>query len=323
MFGYLRFFLAFVVMLSHVDVRFYGMNPGVSAVVVFYILAGYVVSHLYHDILPDGKYKLFYFLKDRILRIFPLYLYVIAVTVLFLLLSDFGDPHFTFIKTLNNLLIVPLNYYMYIDSAILTEPKWWLIPPAWSLGTELQAYIVLALLFSFQKYKRTFVLFSFIIYILANFSIIHPDYYGYRFLVGVLFIFLIGTYIQKKEYKFPYFIWGFILFVLVPFFYFTDSFSPTYTRETFLGLVVGIPLVSFLSRTKIKLPFNALLGSLSYGLFLSHFLAIWILHYFKIHFSLQIYDIFFIFFIANLIALVGVKYVEKHIEPLRMLKKTK
>ena len=321
MFGYLRFFLAFVVMLSHIDVRLYGMNPGVSAVVVFYILAGFVVSHLYHDILPDGKYKLYYFFKDRVLRIFPLYLYIIAFTTLFLLVSGFGDPHFTFIKTLNNLLIVPLNYYMYIDSAILTQPHWWLIPPAWSLGTELQAYFFLALLFLFSRYKIHLFLSTFFIYLLANFSLIHPDYYGYRFIVGVFFIFIIGTYIHKKEYKVPLLLWSFILFILLPFFYFTDSFSPTYTRETFLGLLLGIPVVTLFSRLKIRLPYNSLLGSLSYGLFLSHFLAIWILQYFNFTFSSRILYILTLFTIALCLSYIGVKYIEKPIEKRRMFKK--
>ena len=49
MFGYIRFALAFLVMLSHIGVRVYGLNPGVMAVVIFYILAGYVVSHLFND----------------------------------------------------------------------------------------------------------------------------------------------------------------------------------------------------------------------------------------------------------------------------------
>lgn len=53
MFGYLRFTLAFLVLLSHVGVTFYTLNPGVIAVVIFYILAGYVVSHLYKDIFPE------------------------------------------------------------------------------------------------------------------------------------------------------------------------------------------------------------------------------------------------------------------------------
>ena len=76
MFGYLRFILAYAVMLSHIGVRVHGLNPGVMAVVVFYLLAGYVVSFLYRELFASRQERLRYFYMDRIKRIFPLYLYV-------------------------------------------------------------------------------------------------------------------------------------------------------------------------------------------------------------------------------------------------------
>lgn len=45
--GYIRFFLAFLVLISHLGIRFKGMNEGVFAVVIFYILAGHVVTKLF------------------------------------------------------------------------------------------------------------------------------------------------------------------------------------------------------------------------------------------------------------------------------------
>jgi len=321
MFGYLRFFLAFVVMLSHLDVRFYGMNPGVSAVVVFYILAGYVVSHLYHDILPDGKYKLFYFLKDRILRIFPLYLYILFLTILFLLITDFANPHFTLKNTMANLTIIPLNYYMYFDFAVLEDPHWWLIPPAWSLGTELQAYLVLALFFFLKKRYRFFIVgISLCIYILANFSLIESDYYGYRLLVGVLFIFYMGMAFQKQEYKFLLFLY-FSLFILYMLNLFFTTFNAIYAKETLLGILVGFPILAFFAKRQYSLPYNALLGSLSYGLFLAHFLAIWIVTYLEWNFSSKIYEVLTILTIAIFLAYTGVISVERYTKRYRMFKK--
>ena len=203
MFGYLRFILSFLVLLSHVDVRFYGLNPGVFAVVIFYILAGYVVAHLWEDIIPNGpndqdsKDRLYRFYKDRALRILPLYIYAAFLTILFLLITGYANPQFSIIKLVNNFLIIPLNYFMFIDNTILTTtPDGWLIPPAWSLGTELQAYILLPFIFLFKKLKIVLVIFSFCIYLTANLSIINPDYFGYRLIVGVFFIFVAGIAIQ-------------------------------------------------------------------------------------------------------------------------------
>jgi peptidoglycan/LPS O-acetylase OafA/YrhL len=45
--GSLRFLLACLVLLSHLGISIGGLNPGVSAVVVFYLLAGHVAARLW------------------------------------------------------------------------------------------------------------------------------------------------------------------------------------------------------------------------------------------------------------------------------------
>jgi len=316
MFGYLRFILAFMVMFSHIGVKVNGLNIGVIAVVIFYILAGYVVSHLYRDIFSYKKNSFLLLYKDRLLRILPLYLYIIFITTLFLSITSFANPKFEFITMLNNLTIIPLNYYMYIDSTILTSttPAWNLIPPAWSLGTELQAYILLPFAIIFMRLRIFMFLVSFIIYMLANFSILNPDYYGYRFIVGVFFIFLLGFAIQrdsKQDKIILLSIWITIsLFALI--FLYKDSFSLGYTKETFIGLLIGLPIVYLLSKIKIKLPLNSILGSLSYAIFLTHFLAIWILQYNNLSISVTTTYIIKLILVTLFISSVGILLVEKN-----------
>ncbi len=279
MFGYIRFILALLVVLSHLDIRFYGLNQGVIAVVIFYILAGFVVSYIYNNIY-NRDYRLF--IIDRVKRIFPLYLFIIFLTVIFLLTTNYGNPHFNLINILSNLTIIPLNFYMWIDSTILTNPKWCLIPPAWSLGTELQAYIILPFTIIYPKLKYILALISFLIYTVANLNIIHPDYYGYRLIVGVVFIFILGSSLQQllvsKKRVNIYFIstiWFSTLFLMVSIIY-LDLPIKAYLKETTIGILIGTPLIYLLSNSKKRLPLNSILGKLSYSLFLSHFLAIWI-----------------------------------------------
>lgn len=73
--GYIRFFLAFLVLISHLGIRFKGMNEGVFAVVIFYILAGHVVTKLFLEKIKSNdiikRLKIFYI--ERFLRIFPRY----------------------------------------------------------------------------------------------------------------------------------------------------------------------------------------------------------------------------------------------------------
>ena len=277
MFGYLRFILALFVLLSHTGVRFFSLNPGVFAVVIFYILSGYVTTYLFFEVIP-AKNKVLNFYKDRLIRIFPLYLIILTITVLFITITGYGNPKFHIINTLSNITIIPLNYYMYIDTNILSNPKWPLIPPAWSLGTELQAYILLPFLLLNRKLFFVFFILSFSIYTLANLSLLHPDYFGYRLIAGVLFFFLIGSLIRKKEKKIlktiytVVFFEAFLLFV-------TDTINRySFTKETLLGLLVGIPTIWLLSNKKGIL-LNKLLGRLSYSIFLVHFFFIWLFKY--------------------------------------------
>ena len=77
--GLFRLFLAMLVVLGHMDVNVPGLHIAVSAVVVFYVLSGHVVSNLWRES-PELSIqnRAIWFYKDRALRIFPLYLTVMA-----------------------------------------------------------------------------------------------------------------------------------------------------------------------------------------------------------------------------------------------------
>jgi peptidoglycan/LPS O-acetylase OafA/YrhL len=84
MFGYFRFFLASLVLISHVGINYRGFNPGVAAVVSFYMLAGFVVCHLFSKIFKSEKPLYFHFYYERALRIFPQYLFIAGLTLIFI-----------------------------------------------------------------------------------------------------------------------------------------------------------------------------------------------------------------------------------------------
>ena len=192
MFGSLRFILAILVAVSHLDfmIPLPGpgtINPGVFAVVIFYILSGYVMASSFSRNYSLSISKASAFWIDRIFRVFPQYLFFLLLTTLFLALTNYGSPQFHAGSFLSNLLIIPLNYYMFFDSSILQNPKWPLIPPAWSLGAELQFYALVPLLLSQPKLRFITSGVSFFIFSLASFKLINQDYYSYRLIPGVLF----------------------------------------------------------------------------------------------------------------------------------------
>ncbi len=320
--GYIRLILAILVLLSHTGITINGLNPGVIAVIIFYMLAGGVVTHLWHDIIPQGKGKLRAFYIDRILRIFPLYLYVAGLTVIFILITGYGDPHFQPLITLSNIVIIPLNYYMFIDNTILSSPPWRLIPQAWSLGTELQAYLLLPFILMYKKAILPILAISFMLYTAANLNVIHTDYYGYRLLPGILFIFLIGGILKQEQKKATRPIrsnWLFLIAVTnYLIFHYASLFQHVYTQETLIGIIIGIPLLRLTSTSSIRLRYNKVAASLSYGVFLSHFLVIWFLDYSGSieKGTLEYYIALMI--LTLVIAYSGIKLIEERVNIIRM-----
>jgi len=324
--GHIRLILALLVLLSHTGITINGLNPGVIAVVIFYMLAGGVVTHLWHDILTDGKGKLLHFYKDRVLRIFPLYLYVALLTILFLLMTGYAEPRFSVITLLNNTLIIPLNFYMVIDNTILSEPSWWLIPQAWSLGTELQAYLLLPLVLIYKRVKWLLFIFSIFVYMAANLTYIHTDYFGYRLIPGVFFIFIIGSMIkdgQKTKSNIVAALLMAAVLITYGLFDYFDAFKQVYTQETLLGLLIGVPLLVLTGTTTVRLPLNKLAASLSYGVFLSHFLVIWLLDYYNVLITNTILYYGLLISLTLVISYSGTKLIETRINALRMRSKPK
>jgi len=323
MIGYVRLLLATTVLLSHLDVRIAGLNPGVCAVVIFYMLAGGVVMHIWHDILPEGKGKLMAFYKDRCLRIFPLYIYVASLTLVFLLATSYGNPGYSVLTLCYNAIIIPLNYYMLIDSTIMTDPAWNLVPPAWSLGTELQAYILLPFALQYKRLRMALVILSVIIYMTANLAYINTDYFGYRLLPGVFFIFLLGGSLKSWEKKNIKWL-PVLMFIIIVMLYLVVTFQQqvlqNYARETMLGIAIGIPLLSISHHIKKRLPYNRMAGALSYGIFLTHFLMIWIVEYTQVINPEGLLYYCTIILAAAITSWLGIAAIEHKIDRIRMKK---
>lgn len=328
MVGYLRLVLAYLVLLSHINLRIFDINPGVFAVVTFYILSGYVVTHLWDDVLPKGPGRWWRFCRDRALRIAPLYLYVTCLTLLFLAATGYAQPVYSPVKLLANVLIIPLNYYMWFDTTILTRPAWCLIPPAWSLGAEEQAYLLMSVLLLWPRIRYLLAPLSLLVFLCATFGIINTDFYGYRLLPGVFFIFIAGHCLCRIQNgkanlfdrNYPVVLWCIIASSALVL-YTNGNYRICYVRETLSGLLIGIPLVYLLSGRALKIVGNSLCGSLSYGIFLSHFLVIWLLDYLGIevtshHFFTGEYHML-LSVVTLAIALAGIVWFEKPVDRYR------
>lgn len=274
--GVYRLLLAMLVAVSHMGVTFMGFNPGVVAVVSFLIISGFVMTSLIERTYnTPGQIGLFY--VDRLLRLYPQFLvyFVMACAVIHFLLP--GTPQATAL-TLENIVtslpIVPLGFYMFG----ITVPE--ILPPAWSLGLEMCFYLLIPFLILYKTRGIAFAL-SVTVFLGASLGYLDTDIYGYRLLPGVLFIFLCGSYLYRAQAKGLWIAFVTVLIAALMFLAIVVGIIPRrpFNAEVTLGIALGLPAVFVLSRLKHH-RLDEFLGNISYGVFLNHFVVIYVLRAF-------------------------------------------
>jgi len=145
MFGLLRFFLSYLVVLSHLIGSIYAMHFGYYAVRAFFVVSGFLMTAALNDVYRFDGIR---FWTSRLLRLLPLYylicLFTLAVVVQFPVESEQYHPRWRIGDSLAgwefdgvmNLMVLPLQYAV---------PEFRLVPPYWSIAIELEMYLVLYL----------------------------------------------------------------------------------------------------------------------------------------------------------------------------------
>ncbi len=282
MLGSLRLLLALSVAASHANLRLGGLNPGVVAVIGFYLISGYVMAGLIRrNYSQPSQASVFYL--DRAIRLLPQYLFYAGLTLAWHLYTQTTTPFLSRSPSpgnlLNNLFIAPLNYYMFNGSDQYT-----LIPPAWSLGAEVQFYLLAPFLLIWPKRLLLAGLLSLGVYLTALSGFINSDWYGYRLLPGVLMFFLLGAGLQHLHQQrqptraLTLTVGVSALAVLaLGLLQLNGTLRQPYNFETLLGLILGLALLHTLA-TRSRNRWDDLAGDISYGVFLNHFLIMWTLY---------------------------------------------
>jgi len=266
-------------LLSHADFRIRQLNPGVTAVIGFYLISGYVMAGLIQRHY-DTPQRMPWFYLDRLLRLMPQYL-IYASLVLAWQLTTGARTQFLARAPgawdlFNNLTVVPLNFYMYNGADQYT-----LIPPAWSLGAELQFYLLAPAMLIWPRVGLALAGASLLVHVAALHGWLNTDWYGYRLLPGILWVFGLGMLMFHWHRLRPR--WAAALAVSAPvvalltWLYLCSRglHAAPYHQEVLVGWALGVPLVHWLARRRAGAP-DQLAGDLSYGVFLNHFLLIWL-----------------------------------------------
>lgn len=142
----LRFFLALGVVLFHLHLgwRYDDMavtwlfERGRLGVDVFFILSGFVLTHVYAATLEAGRFSYRSFLMARVARVFPVHILALTGMLLMVLAAEFlkqeyRSEHFTAGGFLKTLMLVQA----WFPSSTLNEWN----GPSWSLSAEWFAYL--------------------------------------------------------------------------------------------------------------------------------------------------------------------------------------
>jgi peptidoglycan/LPS O-acetylase OafA/YrhL len=266
MLGTLRFFLALAVAFSHM-----GLTPdfhfGAMSVIVFYTIAGYVMSHSFRHNFLGSLSNVRGFYLDRLFRIYPLYIVSLVLIFLFVALTGYGKLYLDTKSMAVNVTLFMLNAYPTIMN-----------PASWSLGTEVQFYVLLPFLVCFPWLKYCLLPLSYGIFVAASFGFIPPLEWGYKLLPGTLFFFITGLILhdahatgERAARVSLSMIFTIAVLHLATLAFFPKAANQPYAFEELSGLILGGTLILVLAQSKpSNRKLDDLFGRLSYPLFLSH-----------------------------------------------------
>lgn len=260
-----------------------GRNPGVVAVISFFVMSGYVMALLvtkHYPRLMDAPA----FYLDRAARLFPQYLFYLGIVVAMALTIGGIKGRFVQIVDLQhiilNALILPTGYFMYdgLDRALY-------IAPAWSLGLEMSFYLVFPFFWVLPKAAKIIVTaISAGVGVCAFLGVLQTDYFGYRLLPGTLYLFAAGcalAFPNRIGKYYPLLVATGASIALVVALVSPTYYSYGYNLEVTLGTLIGVTAVWLLSKLKFS-SLDEFLGNMSYGVFLSHYPLIYVSNRFNI-----------------------------------------
>ncbi len=273
MFGTLRLFLAIMVVWYHVGAPPSSVQTGVVAVAVFFIISGYVMTAAVESRFSGpGGWSAFY--RDRVLRLWPQYLFYLALYGLAITLfggsKAFHSGAFTPWVALGYLTILPLCFFPFSADLSL----FMIIPQAWSLGTELCFYALLPWMLRARWAIPAISVVSIGVYCLATHGVIPRDPFTYRVLPGCLVFFLIGHFLHERQTgRLAALLTALSVNMLL--LAWTGAATADYNLDLYIAAMGGSVAVGLLARQRPN-RLDERLGALSYGCYLVHFLMIFI-----------------------------------------------
>jgi peptidoglycan/LPS O-acetylase OafA/YrhL len=284
----IRFILALLVVIFHISLfsqnrefpffnDFAIFNKGSEAVYMFFSLSGFlIIKQLFDEKKQTNSINLKSFYLRRVLRIFPLYYFVLIFGFLY---YHFVLPYFGYeFKNNYDLLSGIFLSATFFPNILKTYSPGGILEVLWSIGIEEQFYLFIAPIFLLLPLKRiTFFLATFTsVYFLLYFS----EYLVFLKKYNMLFFYFSFGGICSIIYKHPFFqtiinklrhLMFLIFIIYLTTNIFTHTFSP-FLYNLFSFLLFGFT-ISALAIKPVKILQNKTmnyLGKISYGIYMYH-----------------------------------------------------
>ncbi len=277
----LRGVAVFLVVLYHLG--FAGFNSGFLGVDVFFVISGFLMSVLY------DKNKKIEFYRKRAVRLLPAYFVTIIVT---LIASIFIVTPNEYKQVFNQSLYADFlasNVGYWMQNSYFSKAEFNPLLHLWSLGVEIQYYLLIPILFYFLKINRYFFWLIFIVSISLCFIIVLVSTKTSFFMMPLrIWEFLIGYgvakyltvngAIVKKQYSW---LGSFFLFVIIAIpilnvngesLSFISGHPGIYALFIALstGIVLSVGINKAINNSTVG-TFLEIMGKYSYSIYLVHF----------------------------------------------------
>lgn len=301
--GTFRFVLALLVTLSHFPGSYMRLNFGVAAVLGFYFISGWLMAMSYRRFQTKTETPTKAFFIDRFIKLWPSYILVFTVSIVFFQVTGIFD--FDWRRAILEIFILP--------NALTKMIPWHyhaltIVPPSWSLGVEAWFYLtvpILALLTYKTKIRLAYVMvFGHTVVLMIGkpistaFSCFWPireefctipisDYFGMDFPIFVGVTFLLGSlaferFTTEKKDNHLFIIWAVYAFHFLIGGPALRTITNLTAYEVLFAMSIILPMACcalIITRNQEQPQFDRLLGDLSYPLFLTHFLARYVVEF--------------------------------------------
>ena len=319
----LRGISIFLVLIYHLEIEIFNytiFKGGYLGVDIFFLISGYLITSILYIKSNDKKFNYKNFLKRRFLRIFPAYILLIFVTLLFgclildpnqlLNLSNSATPSILFISN--------IYFWNFINDYFYSNASSMPLLHTWSLSVEIQYYISISLIFIIIKKINFNIKFSLLIIgilsflIALIFSVTEPyiNFFGFQsrmweFILGS-FIFFYKDKINLKINLITKYIIYVIIFTFVIVF---KETTPSLITLIFLIFISVLILNKNIYKETLDDKFFNFFGLISYSLYIWHYPIISFSE--KFIFEIDNLAKFFMFLLSIFAGFISFKLIEK------------